>query len=132
MESATKQRLTPYLAVHDAEAAIRFYVRAFSACEVGERYPWEGKIGHAELEIGGSRLSLADEFPEYNRSPRTLGGTPVMLHLEVEDTDAVADRAVAEGAELMRPPEDQPYGRTCSLKDPFGHIWMLNGPPRGT
>src|SRR5688500_18321448 len=83
MAVMVKSPLTPYIAVHDAEAAIEFYMAAFGATEEGERYPWEGKIGHAELGIRGARLYLADEFSEYNTAPRTLGGSPVTLHLEV-------------------------------------------------
>lgn len=128
MNTAMKSRLSPYLGVHDAEAAIRFYTEAFGAREVGERYPWEGKIGHAELELGDAMLCLADEFPEYNTTPVRLGGSPVMLHLEVDDTDATAASAAQLGAEITRPPEDNPYGRTCTIRDPFGHIWMLEGP----
>ena len=119
------------LAVHDCEAAIEFYKRAFGAVEVGERYPWEGKIGHAEVMISDGLVMLADEFPAHNKSPRTLGGTPVMLHLQVDDVDATAAQAVENGAEQLTEPCDQPYGRVCRIRDPFGHIWMLNGPVKG-
>jgi PhnB protein len=120
--------VTPMLALNDCAAAIEFYKVAFHAVEEGERYPYEGKIGHAELRIGDSKIMVADQFPEFNVSPTTLGGTAVILHLEVSDVDETSRRAVEAGAELVRPPADQEYGRTCVLKDPFGHKWMLNGP----
>ena len=72
-------RAIPYLAVHDAEHALEFYAKAFGAKEVSERIPWEGKIGHSEVEIEGARVMLADEFPAYNKSPKTLGGTSVAI-----------------------------------------------------
>lgn len=116
------------LGVHDAEAALDFYARAFGAVEVGDRYPYEGKIGHAEMRIGEVLIMLADEFPDHNSSPKTLGGTPVILHLDVGDTDAAVNRACEAGATRHYEPMDQPYGRVCKITDPFGHVWMLNGP----
>ncbi len=116
------------LAVHDAGAALQFYAEAFGAVETGERYAWEGKIGHAEMQIGRAKIMLSDEFPEYNISPKTLGGTPVILHLEVSDVDAVAARAVDAGAEFISEPKTEPYGRVSKLRDPFGHVWMLWAP----
>jgi PhnB protein len=118
------------LAVQDAAAAIQFYCDVFGAVEEGERYPWEGKIGHAELRFGDSLVMLADEFPEHNVSPQTLGGTPVILHLTIDDVDGVTERAVTAGATLLKEPSDNPYGRTSKVRDPFGHVWMLNGPVR--
>lgn len=118
------------LAVNDCEGAIEFYKKAFNATEVGERYPYEGKIGHAELNIAGALVMLADEFPEYNTTPMRLGGTPVILNLTVGDTDAWVERAKAAGATVAREPQDEPYGRVATLKDPFGHAWMLNGPSK--
>jgi PhnB protein len=120
------------LAVRAGADAIRFYIEAFEAQEVGERYPWQGKIGHTEMKIGDARIMLADEFPEHNVSPKTLGGSPVILHLRVHDVDRVTARCVAAGASLERAPEDQPYGRMSRIRDPFGHIWMLNGPITGS
>jgi PhnB protein len=118
------------LAVNDCEGAIEFYKKAFNAAEVGERYPYEGKIGHAELNIAGALVMLADEFPEYNTTPTTLGGTPVILNLTVDDTDAWVERSLSYGAELRQKAKDEPYGRVATLKDPFGHVWMLNGPAK--
>lgn len=125
MANVIGQGISPMLGVHDAEAAIQFYGDAFGAIEVGERHAWEVKIGHAELQIGTAKIMLADEIPAYNKSPRTLGGTPVILHLEVDDVDALTVRAVEAGAELLKAPTSESYGRTSKLCDPFGHVWML-------
>jgi PhnB protein len=117
----------PYLSVQGASDAIAFYKKAFAAKEVMRMPGPGGTIGHAEIEIGGSRIMLADEFPEMNfRSPRSVGGTPVTIHLYVQDVDKVAKKAVAAGAKLLRPVADQFYGdRSGSLEDPFGHVWHI-------
>ena len=122
-------RAVPYLSVHDAEHALEFYAKAFGAKEVAERIPWEGKIGHAELEIEGARIMLADEFPAYNKSPKTLGGTSVSIHVDVKDVDAFLTRAVEAGAKVLSPVKDETYGRICKLEDPFGHTWFFSTPP---
>ena len=87
----------------------------------------DGKIGHAELQLGESLIMLADEFPEMGiRRPKAVGGTPVMIMVYVEDADAVFDAAVAAGATALRPVEDQFYGdRTGQFEDPFGHRWSV-------
>lgn len=87
----------------------------------------DGRVGPAELQIGDSRIMLADEFPEMDfRSPTSLGGTPVHLHLYVEDADAVVQRAVAAGARIVRPVQDKFYGdRTGTIADPYGHVWHV-------
>jgi len=121
-------RAIPYLAVHNAEEALEFYAKAFGAKEISERIPWEGKIGHAEVEIEGARLMLADEFPAYNRSPKTLGGTSVAIHVDVKDVDRFFARAVEAGAKVLQPIKDEPYGRICKLEDPFGHAWFFSTP----
>jgi PhnB protein len=120
-------RLSPYLAVNNAHAAIGFYCDVLGAVERLRLSGRDGKIGHAELEFGGSVLMLADEFPEAgNQSPKTLGGTAVTLSLYVGDVDAVHARALAAGAIELRPPADQFYGdRTAGFEDPFGHRWFL-------
>jgi PhnB protein len=125
---------TPMLAVHDGVGALEFYNKAFGAKEVSQRIPWEGKIGHVEFEIEGARLMLADEFPDFNRSPRTLGGTPVSIHIDVADVDALFDKAVEAGAKVLQQIKDEPYGRICKLEDPFGHTWFFNtvSPPSAT
>jgi PhnB protein len=118
---------TPYLIVGDAARAIEFYKQAFGAVDVMRMDGPPGKIGHAEIRIGDSPIMLADEFPSCGtRSPESLGGSPVSIHLYVEDVDAVFARAVAAGATTVRPVEDQFYGdRTGGLKDPFGHVWHV-------
>jgi PhnB protein len=119
--------LTPYLCVRDAAAAIGFYQRVFGAEEVYRLSEPGGRIGHAELRLGAARLMLSDEYPEHGvLGPLSVGGAPVSLHLEVADVDAVVARAVAAGAKLDRPVQDQFYGeRTAKLVDPFGHLWHL-------
>ncbi len=117
----------PYLRVKDAAAAIAFYVQAFGARELFRLSEPNGRIGHAELAIGNATLMLSDEYPEHDiLGPQSLGGTGTSIHLHVANTDAVADRAVAAGATLVREPMDQFYGeRSCSIRDPFGHEWSV-------
>jgi PhnB protein len=120
--------LAPSLSVNDAAAAIDFYRRAFGA---EERYrlidPESGKIGHAELTINGALVMLADEYPQFNKSPRTLGGTAVKLGLMSANADADFERAVKAGAEVLRPPTNEFYGhRSGTLRDPFGHEWTIS------
>ena len=119
--------VTPYLIVADAAAAISFYQRAFGASERMRHAAPDGKIGHAELTIGDSVIMLADEYPEHNaRAPAAFGGSPVTLHVYVENVDAVVERATAAGATATRPVEDQFYGdRSGSVTDPFGHVWHI-------
>ncbi len=119
--------LSPYLIVKGAPRAITFYVEAFNAKELFRLAEPSGKIGHAELEIGGSRFMLADEYPDFGAlSPVTVGGSPVSLHLYVEDVDRTVERAVAAGATLLRPVKDEFFGdRTGMLADPFGHKWHV-------
>ena len=121
------EQAIPYLSVKGAAGAIEFYQRAFGASETLRLAMPDGRVGHAEIRIGPAVLMLADEFPEMGfRSPRTLGGSPVTIHLYVEDVDALAARAAAAGATVRRPVEDQFYGdRTVKLEDPFGHIWAF-------
>lgn len=119
--------VTPYLCISGAGEAVEFYKKAFGATEVLRMDAPGGKVGHAELQIGDSRIMLADEYPEHGfKGPRTWGGSPVMIHLYVEDADAVFDRAVAEGATVLKPVIDQFYGdRSGSIEDPFGHTWHI-------
>ena len=100
--------VTPYLSVKGAAEAIEFYKKAFGAKEVMRMPGPGGTIGHAEIQIGKSRLMLADEYPEMNfRSPHSFGGSPVHIHLYVKDADGVATQAVTAGAKLLRPVADQ-------------------------
>lgn len=119
--------VTPYLAVRQAAEAIEFYRRAFGAKERMRLAAPDGKIGHAELEIGDSVIMIADEFPEMAfRGPASLGGTSVTLHLYVKNVDASFRQAMEAGATAVRELQDQFYGdRTGSVRDPFGHIWHI-------
>jgi len=118
---------TPYLIVSGAARAIEFYKQAFGATEIMRISPPGGKVGHAEIQIGDSRIMLADEFPEMDaRSPQSVGGTPVSLVLYFEDADAVVARAVSAGATVLRPVQNQFYGdRSGTIADPFGHKWTV-------
>ena len=125
--------LSIYLMVHDGNAALDFYRRAFAA-EVTETYPWEGKLGHATLKINGGEVMLSDEFDEAvtgTRSPKSLGGTTTTVSLTVDDPDSWFARAVEAGAEVVRPLNDEFYGRAGKLRDPFGHTWGVLGPTKG-
>lgn len=117
----------PYLRVHNAPEAIQFYARAFDAQELFRLTEPSGRIGHAEIKIGPATIMLADEFPERGiHGPRSLGGTSIALHLHVADVDATFAKAVEAGAAVLRPLQDQFYGeRSATVRDPFGHEWML-------
>ncbi len=119
--------ITPHLVVRDAGKAIEFYQRAFGAEASGVHRTPDGKIMHAELKIGDSYLMLNDEFPEMKvLSPATLGGSPVTIHLYVEDVDALFKQAVAAGATATMPVMDQFWGdRYGKVSDPFGHNWSI-------
>jgi PhnB protein len=124
---AIRQAAAPYLTIKDAARAIEFYKKAFGAIEKGRVADPSGKIGHAEITIGGSTIMLSDEYPDYDAlSPVTLGGSPVKMHLYVDDVDAFAEHAVSAGAKIVRPVEDQFYGdRSGQLADPFGYTWTV-------
>lgn len=118
---------TPYLAVDGAGKAIDFYKKVFDAREVF-RHEQEGRVGHAELRIGSGRIMLADEHAELGfRGPKAYGGSPVMLHLYVENVDDVFRRATDSGATVVRPVADQFYGdRSGQFIDPWGHVWNVS------
>ena len=120
-------QISPYLCIDGAEEAIEFYSTVFDAKERLRLPAPEGKIGHAELQLGDSVIMLADEAPELGiRSPKSVGGTPVTISVYVEDVDGVFDRAVQSGAKAIRPLEDQFYGdRSGQFEDPFGHRWSV-------
>ena len=120
-------QVTPYLCVDGAAAAIEFYGTVLGAKERMRMGGPDGKVGHAELEIGSGLVMLADEFPGTGqRSPRSLGGGPVTISVYVEDVDAVFAKALEAGATEVRAVEDQFYGdRLGQFEDPFGHLWSV-------
>jgi PhnB protein len=119
--------ITPYLVIKGAAKAIDYYKDVFGATVVVRMDGPDGKVGHAELQIGDSRIMLADENPAMgNRSAETIGGSPVSLYVYLPDCDAVVTKAAAKGAKIMKPVEDQFYGdRSGFIQDPFGHLWGL-------
>ena len=126
--NAASVNAVPMLCARNANAAIEFYKKAFNAIETMRFMDADGRVGHVELLVGGARLTIADEYPEIGvLSPETLGGSPVMILLEVEDVDSLFEQAVAAGATVNRPVADQFGGafRNGKLVDPFGHRWML-------
>ena len=120
--------LTPYICVADSHTAIEWYRKVFQATVRGKPYVMDdGRVGHVELEIGGSLLMMADAFPEVDvEPPDPSRGSAVSLNLEVPDCDAVAEAAVRNGATLDRGPESTSHGRSATFRDPFGHRWMIN------
>jgi len=119
--------LTPYLRVKEAAMAIEFYKMAFGAREIFRLSEPSGRIGHAELEIGDSRLMICDEFPEKGLfAPHGSDEAPMVIHLYVEDVDSIARHALAAGARIVNDVRDEFYGdRTCKLVDPYGHYWFV-------
>jgi len=123
--------LSPHLVVSDAAAAIAFYKQAFGATELGRHLAPDGKrIMHAALLVNSATVMLNDDFPEYGNgkssTPEALGGTPVILHLQVQDADAAFNQALAAGANVKVPLADQFWGdRYGQLQDPFGHVWSI-------
>jgi len=121
--------ITPYLIVKGAAQAIDYYKKVFGATEVFRMDAPDGKVGHAELKIGDSHIMLADENPNMGQghaSAATIGASPVSLYLYLPDVDRVVDRAVAAGAKILKPVQDQFYGdRTGFIQDPFGHLWGI-------
>jgi PhnB protein len=116
----------PYLRVKDAGKAIRFYKDVFGVAEKFRLVEPSGRIGHCELEFGGAILMICDEYPELNILGPQGNGTPVTIHLHVDDCDAAIARAVEAGATLVRPASDAFYGeRSGTVRDPFGHEWLL-------
>lgn len=120
-------RVTPYICVDGAAAGIDFYVAVLGATERTRMASPDGKVHHAELQIGNSVVMIADEFPELGfRGPKTLGGTPVNLYVYVEDVDAVFAEALARGATELIAVKDEFYGdRVGQFEDPFGHRWHV-------
>lgn len=124
----------PYLTLDNASQAIEFYKQAFGAEEIMRLPDEDGKVSHAELRIGEATIYVSDEYGGIDvRSPKTIGGSPVMIVLDVEDVDALFQQAVNAGASVTRPLQDSFEGklRTGKLIDPFGHVWMITT-QRGT
>jgi PhnB protein len=121
--------ITPYLIIKGAARAIDYYKKVFGATEVMRMNGPNGTVGHAELKIGDSHIMLADENPSMGQghtSATTIGGSPISLYLYLPDVDKVVDHAVAEGAKILKPVQDQFYGdRSGFLQDPFGHLWGI-------
>jgi uncharacterized glyoxalase superfamily protein PhnB len=119
--------VTPHLVCAGAAEAIDFYKKAFNAVELTRLPGQDGKIMHASIRIGDSTVMLADEFPNWGSlGPKALKGSPVVIHLYVEDADKFADNAVAAGAKLTMPVADMFWGdRYGQLEDPFGHRWSI-------
>ena len=122
------QTVSAYFIVKDAGSALDFYARAFGAEELNRLTDPSGRIGHAEIRIGSTVMMLADEHPDFGAlSPATIGGSPVTFHVEVEDADVAVERALAAGAALLRPLQDQFHGaRSGMVADPFGYKWFLS------
>lgn len=121
------QTVRAHMTVHDAKAAIDFYVKAFGAVELFRLAEPAGRVGHAEIRIGDTVLMMNDEYPDFGaRSPGSIGGSPVAFHIAVPDADEAVERAVAAGATLVRPVQDQFYGdRSGMVACPFGYRWFL-------
>ena len=127
--------VSPHLVVGDAASAIDFYVKAFSAVELGRVPGPDGRLIHAALQINGSLVMLNDDFPEHtggkSMTPTALGGTPVTIHLTVTDVDSKFQQAIDAGATVLAPLEDAFWGdRYGVLRDPFGHQWSMGQPVR--
>lgn len=119
----------PMLAVHDAKNAIEFYKNVFLAHEVTRVVNSVRKIEHSEVKVGNARIMVADEFPGYNHAAKSLGGTPVIIYLYVDNVDDVVEKAVRSGSTSLRPIQDMPHGdRVGKIEDPFGHVWMVSTP----
>ena len=119
--------VTPYLVISGAAAALEFYKKVFGATEIMRFDGPGGKLAHAEMKIGDSIIMLSDEVGGMGvRGPHSIGGSPVGIMLYVADSDQIFNRAVAAGATVKKPMEDQFYGdRSGSLVDPFGHLWTI-------
>ena len=131
---AARQAVVPHLVVKGASDALAFYAEALGARETCRMPTPDGRLMHASMEIGGSVIMLCDEFPDHcetSKGPLALGGTPVVLHLNVDDIDASYARAVAAGATAAMPPTDMFWGdRYGQIVDPFGHRWSMATPSK--
>jgi len=124
----TVKQASPYMVVSGCEDALSFYEQAFGAVETYRLTdPVDGRIGHAEMRIGETMIFLADEYPDFGAlSPDSMGGSPVKMHLEVDDADSFIETAVLAGATVLRPARDEFFGhRTGLVSDPFGYSWFI-------
>jgi uncharacterized glyoxalase superfamily protein PhnB len=124
-ESSTK--LIPHITCRNANEAVEFYQKAFGAKSLGVHQGPDGKVMHAALDIDGATMYITDEFPDWGAlGPQSIGGSPVTLHLQVSDCDAVYNRAVEAGCEAKMPPQDMFWGdRYAQVVDPYGHRWSV-------
>ena len=122
--------VTPYICVKDSHAALDWYVKTLGAEMTVEPIVMDdGSVGHVEFAVGGARVMMSDEAPDYGViAPEVGAPVPVTLHLEVDDCDAVVEAARSGGAQVDREPGDTPHGRIGTIRDPFGHRWMINSP----
>jgi len=129
-QTFAQQTLRAHATVHDAKAAIAFYIKAFGAVELFRLVEPAGRVGHAEIQIGDSVLMLNDEYPDFGtKSPASVGGSPVAFHIQVPDADAAVARALKAGATAVRPVQDEFYGdRMGMVACPFGYRWALSTP----
>lgn len=127
--STTQNRIREvfaYLRVKGAAEAVAFYTQAFGAKECFRLTEPNGRVGHAELDFGGTVIMLSDEYPEWNILGPQTHGVSVCIHLHVDNADAMAEQAIRAGAVMIRPAQDAFYGeRSCVVRDPFGHEWLL-------
>ena len=118
----------PRLVVRNADAAISFVQKALNGKLIERHAGPDGRVVHSRLSLGDFSVSLMEEVPDWGwLSPASLGGSPVLIHLEFEDCDAIAEKMIQEKAEIIIPIADRPYGkREGRLRDPFGHLWILS------
>lgn len=124
--------LTPRLIVPDPDTASDYYQRTMGAEQVLRAQDSTGRVVALSMTVGGSPLTLSPAVPEWGwYSPTAIGGSPVLIEAEFDDQDAVGERMVADGGNVVVPIEDRPYGkREGRIQDPFGHLWIVTGDPR--
>ena len=128
MRTVRPRSLTPHIFVRGAEAAVAFYRQAFAAEELTRQTLPDGRALFVELAVGPARLLISEEIPALNAlAPPTVGGSPVLLLLEVDDVDATVQQAIAAGAELKMPVHEMFWGERYGIvSDPFGHTWAVS------
>jgi PhnB protein len=117
--------VTPFLSIHNADKAIEFYKDVFGASVKMRMERPDGKIAHAQIHIGDSKIMLTEDCPDMP-GPKSLGGSPVCIYVFVDHVDAIFELAKEKGADILQEPADQFYGdRTAMFTDPFGHVWCI-------